>query len=67
MSATNWALNGLISEKTYVYGDLDWKYKLTSYNGTIFTYDEVGNPENHRDGMVFEWISRILLAKTMNR
>ena len=48
LSTISWSPNGLISEKTYVYGDSDWKDKLTSYNGTIFTYDEVGNPEYYR-------------------
>ena len=57
LSTISWSPNGLISEKTYVYGDSDWKDKLTSYNGTTITYDEVGNPENYRDGMVFEWIT----------
>lgn len=67
LSTISWTPNGLMSEKTYVYDDTNWKDKLMSYNGTTFTYDEVGNPENYRDGMVFEWISRILIAKTMNR
>ena len=63
LSTISWSPNGLISEKTYVYGDSDWKDKLTSYNGTIFTYDEVGNPENYRDGMIFDWITGRSLSK----
>ncbi len=31
------------------------KDKLTSYNGTAITYDEVGNPLSYRDGMSFTW------------
>ena len=29
---------------TYTYGDSNWKDKLTAYNGTAITYDEIGNP-----------------------
>ena len=30
----------------YVYGDSNWKDKLTSYNGQAITYDAIGNPLN---------------------
>ena len=30
----------------YVYGDSNWKDKLTSYNGQTITYDVIGNPLN---------------------
>ena len=30
----------------YVYGDSNWKDKLTSYNGQTITYDAIGNPTN---------------------
>ena len=30
----------------YVYGDSNWKDKLTSYNGKAITYDAIGNPLN---------------------
>ena len=30
----------------YVYGDSNWKDKLTSYNGQTITYDAIGNPLN---------------------
>ena len=33
----------------YVYGDSNWKDKLTSYDGQTITYDTIGNPLN--DGM----------------
>ena len=29
---------------SYTYGDANWKDKLTAYNGTPITYDEIGNP-----------------------
>ena len=45
----------LESEKTYSYTDTNWKDKLTSFNGTNLTYDEIGNPLSYRDGMTFEW------------
>ena len=38
----------------YVYGDSNWKDKLTSYNGQTITYDAIGNPTN--DGTwTYEW------------
>ena len=55
LSTTSWAPNGLIAEKTYGYGDSDWKDKLTSYNGTTISYDESGNPTAYRDGMTMSW------------
>ena len=55
LSTISWTPNGLMSEKTYVYGDSDWKDKLTSYNGTTITYDELGNPLSYRDGISFTW------------
>ena len=30
----------------YVYGDSNWKDKLTAYNGKTITYDAIGNPTN---------------------
>ena len=36
---------------TYTYGDSNWGDLLTAYNGTIINYDEIGNPNNWRDGM----------------
>ena len=63
LSTTSWSPNGLISEKTYVYGDSDWKDKLTSYNGTTIDYDANGNPLNYRDGMIFDWITGRSLSK----
>ena len=39
----------------YSYGDSNWGDKLTSYNGTTITYDNIGNPLNYRDGMTFTW------------
>ena len=60
---TSGSPNGLISEKTYVYGDSDWKDKLTSYNGTTIDYDANGNPLNYRDGMIFDWITGRSISK----
>ena len=39
----------------YEYDDSNWADKLTSYNGTTITYDNIGNPLNYRDGMTFTW------------
>ena len=51
----NGVTSGTYVEKTYVYGDSNWKDKLTSYNGTTITYDELGNPLSYRDGISFTW------------
>ena len=38
----------------YVYGDTNWKDKLTEYDGQSITYDEIGNPLN--DGVwTYTW------------
>lgn len=55
----NYNSNGVptttISEKNYTYDDLNWKDKLTSYNGTNITYDEMGNPLNYRNEITMTW------------
>jgi len=40
---------------TYVYGDNNWKDKLTSYNGNAITYDAIGNPLSYYNGFTFDW------------
>ena len=55
LSQNAWIPSELISVKTYTYSDTNWKDKLTSYNGTNITYDEIGNPLSYRDGMTFTW------------
>lgn len=63
LNAASWLPSTLQSEKTYVYGDTEWKDKLTSYNGTTITYDAMGNPLTYRDGMSFEWKNGRRLSK----
>jgi len=38
----------------YGYNDVNWKDKLTSYNGKTITYDAIGNPTTY-DGYTFRW------------
>ena len=38
----------------YLYGDANWKDKLTSYNGKPITYDAIGNPLTF-DGWTYTW------------
>lgn len=38
----------------YGYGDVNWKDKLTSYNGKTITYDPIGNPLTY-DGYTYSW------------
>ena len=49
-------VNGVVSN-SYTYGDTGWKDLLTGFNGTTITYDEIGNPQNWRDGMSFTWVN----------
>ena len=39
---------------------------LTQYNGQTFTYDEIGNPLNYRDGMSFTWQNGRQLSRAQN-
>ena len=55
MSTTSWSPLSLESEKAYTYGDSNRKNKLTSYNGTTITYDQMGNPLSYRNGMTMTW------------
>ncbi|MBV7273351.1 carbohydrate binding domain-containing protein [Clostridium sp. PL3] len=43
-----------INTYSYVYGDSNWKDKLTSYNGKTITYDAIGNPLTY-DGWTSNW------------
>ena len=51
---TTGTLGAAVETIPYVYGDTNWKDKLTAYNGTAITYDAIGNPLN--DGSwTYEW------------
>ena len=43
---TTGAVGTALETIPYVYGDSNWKDKLTSYNGQKITYDAIGNPLN---------------------
>ena len=45
------------------FGDTNWKDKLTSYDGSPITYDEIGNPLSYR-GSNFVWDGRQLTQAT---
>ena len=45
----------LSDTKSYVYGDANWRDKLTKYDGQTITYDVIGNPLAYRDGMTMSW------------
>ena len=53
---TSGALDGLTATNsyTYLYGDSNWKDKLTSYNGNTIPYDEIGNPLTY-NGYTYTW------------
>ena len=54
---TSGALDGLTATNTYtyLYGDSNWKDKLTSYNGHTIAYDAIGNPTTYYNGATFTW------------
>ncbi len=54
-TATNPGTPTQTIEYTY---DSTWKDKLTNYNGTAITYDNIGNPLTYRDNMSFTWNGR---------
>lgn len=41
---TTGTLGTVLETVAYTYGDSNWKDKLTSYNGSVITYDAIGNP-----------------------
>ncbi len=51
---TTGALGTATTAYPYVYGDTNWKDKLTSYNGKAITYDAIGNPLTY-NGNSFTW------------
>jgi len=51
---TTGSLGTALENIPYVYGDSNWKDKLTRFNDRSFTYDDIGNPTN--DGIwAYEW------------
>ena len=52
---TSGELDGLTATNTYnyLYGDSNWKDKLTSYNGHTIAYDTIGNPTTYYNGTTF--------------
>ena len=52
--------------KSYVYGDSNWKDKLTSYNGNTITYDAIGNPLSYYNNWNFTWQKGRQLASAAN-
>jgi len=49
----------------YGYTDTNWKDKLTSYNGSTITYDDIGNPISYR-GYTLGWQGRQLSTLSGN-
>lgn len=46
---------------SYVYGDTNWKDKVTAIGGKAITYDAIGNPLTY-DGWAFTWKAGRMLA-----
>ena len=49
----------LVDTITYTYGAVDWKDRLTAYDGNYIDYDEIGNPLSY-NGKTFTWVGRRL-------
>ena len=45
----------------YVYGNANWKDKLTSYNGATITYDAIGNRWMTGADLCMEWLHRMCM------
>ncbi len=43
---TTGTVGSAVKTDSFTYGDTNWKDKLTAFNGTTITYDEIGNPTN---------------------
>ena len=57
------ATSELMSTNTYTYGDSQWLDRLTKFNGTTITYDNIGNPLSYYNGSsyTFTWNGRELV------
>ena len=49
----------LVDTITYTYGAVDWKDRLTAYDGNTIHYDQIGNPVSY-NGKIFTWVGRRL-------
>ena len=58
---TTGAVGAATKSISYLYGDSNWKDKLTSIDGKTITYDQVGNPLTF-DGWTFTWKAGRMLA-----
>ena len=56
---------GSYFEKTYTYGDGEWKDQLSSFNGQDFGYDALGNPTLYK-GATLTWSEGRRLASYNN-
>ncbi len=54
------------AEYDYVYGDSNWKDKLTEYNSHAITYDAIGNPLSYHNNWNFTWQKGRQLASATN-
>ena len=43
----------LLDTETYGYTNTSWLDRLTSYNGTAITYDNIGNPLSYNNGSAY--------------
>ena len=53
----NLSTNAVIDTYNYTYGNSQWKDRLTAFNGTGITYDNIGNPLSYFNGSsyTFTW------------
>lgn len=58
---TTGTVGSALKTDSFTYGDDNWKDKLTAFNGTTITYDEIGNPTS--DGTWnYTWYGRQMRA-----
>jgi len=61
---TTGTVGTLLNSDAYTY-DTTWKDKLTAYDGTTITYDQIGNPKSYR-GYTMTWEGRQLKTLSGN-
>lgn len=62
---TTGAVGAATKNISYLYGDSNWKDKLTSIDGKTITYDQIGNPLTF-DGWTFSWKTGRMLSGMSN-
>ena len=61
---SNSVTTSLESIDEYSYNNTNSNDRLSAYNGSLITYDEIGNPIQYYNGYTFTWLGRELVGAT---